>query len=182
MTFYFITGNNEKFLEVKSIIPEIKRFNINLEEIQENDAYKIIQSKLLQALKHKKGFLIIEDTSLYLDCLNGFPGPLIKWFLDKIGVEGIYNLTQKFGNNKAQAKTIIGYAKSKKEIFFFEGVIQGKIVKPSGPPTFGWDPIFKPNGYNKTFQEMTKEEKNEISMRRLALNKLKRFLLGKALI
>lgn len=173
---YFITGNENKFQEIKAMLPEIKQLQIDLEEIQETDAHKIIQAKLLQALKHKKAHFIIEDTSLYLDCINGLPGPLIKWFLEKIKIEGIYNLTKKLGNNKAQAKTIIGYAKSKKEILFFEGMIEGEIVKSSGPTTFGWDPIFKPKGYNKTFQEMTKKEKNNISMRKVAVEKLKTYL------
>jgi len=173
---YFITGNENKFQEVKTLLPGIKQLKLDLEEIQEVDPHKIIQAKIQQAFKHKKAPFIIEDTSLYLDCLNGLPGPLIKWFLEKLGTQGIYNLAQKLGNNKAQAKTIIGYAKSKKEILFFEGIIEGEIVPPSGPTNFGWNPLFKPKGYNKTFQEMTLEEKNKISMRKLAVEKLKHYL------
>jgi len=173
---YFITGNENKFKEVQAMLPEVKQLKLDLEEIQEIDAHKIIKAKMNQAFKHKKANFIIEDTSLYLNCLNGLPGPLIKWFLETIGINGVYNLTQKLGENKAQAKTIIGYAKSKKEILFFEGIIEGEIVKPSGPTNFGWNPIFKPKGYNKTFQEMTKEEKNKISMRKLAVEKLKIYL------
>lgn len=173
---YFITGNKNKFAEVKAIIPEVEQLEIDLEEIQETDAQKIIQAKLREALKHHKGSFIIEDTSLYLDCLGGLPGPLIKWFMQKLGVKGISAIAEKMKNNRAEAKTIIGYAKNEKDIHFFEGSIKGEIVKPSGETTFGWDPIFKPNGYDKTFQEMTKEEKNQISMRRIAVEKLKMFM------
>jgi non-canonical purine NTP pyrophosphatase (RdgB/HAM1 family) len=173
---YFITGNKNKFSEVKAIIPEIEQLELDLEEIQETDAHKIIEAKMSEALKHHKGSFIIEDTSLYLDCLGGLPGPLIKWFIQKIGVKGISDIAEKMKNNRAEAKTLIGYAKNEKDIHFFEGSIKGEIVNPSGKTDFGWDPIFKPSGHTKTFQQMTKEEKNQISMRRIATEKLKEFL------
>ena len=173
---YFITGNKNKFEEVKIILPEVEQLDIDLPEIQEIDAKEIIKEKLLEALKHKKGEFIVEDTSLYLDSLHGLPGPLIKWFLQTIGNEGLANLADKLGNDKAVAKTIIGYAKSQGDIHFFEGVINGKIVSPRGKTNFGWDPIFLPDSHKKTFAEMSREEKNKISMRRNALNKLKKFM------
>ena len=176
MKLYFITGNKNKFEEIKSILPEVEQLDIDLPEIQEIDAKEIIKAKLIEALKHKKGEFIVEDTSLYLDCLNGLPGPLIKWFMKTIGNQGIYNLTKKFGNSNAEAKTFIGYAKSKDEIYYFEGKIKGKIVEPKGNSNFGWDPIFQPEKNLKNFAEMDKEEKNKISMRRNAVNKLKEFL------
>lgn len=174
MTLYFITGNKGKFEEAKSILGNIEQLDIELPEIQEIDARKIIRVKLLEALNHKKGEFFVEDTSLYLDCLKGLPGPLIKWFLKTIGNEGLYKITEKLGNNRAEAKTIIGYAKDR-EIHFFEGSANGKIVSPKGTG-FGWDPIFQPDGFSKTFGEMSKDEKNQISMRRMALNKLKDYL------
>ncbi|MFA5188965.1 MAG: RdgB/HAM1 family non-canonical purine NTP pyrophosphatase [Patescibacteria group bacterium] len=173
---YFITGNKNKFAEVKAILPEVEQLDIDLPEIQEIDTKEIVKEKLLEALKHKKGEFIVEDTSLYLDCLNGLPGPLIKWFLQTIGNEGLANLADKLGDDNAVAKTIIGYAKSQEDIYFFEGVINGKIISPRGETNFGWDPIFLPDGYDKTFAEMSREEKNKISMRRNAFNKLSEFL------
>lgn len=175
MPLYFITGNKNKFEEVKTILPEAEQLEIDLPEIQEIDGHEIIKAKLAEAIKSNKGELIVEDTSLYLDCLNGLPGPLIKWFLKAVGAKGIADMTQKLGNDKAEAKTIIGYAKNG-EVKFFEGLIHGQIVAPQGETTFGWDPIFKPKGYDKTFAQMSRQEKNEISMRRLALSKLKQFL------
>lgn len=175
---YFITGNAGKISEAKSILGanRIEALDIDLPEIQEIDAHKIIKAKLTEALKHKDGDLIVEDTSLYLDVLNGLPGPLIKWFLAKMKADGLFEIAEKFGNYKAQAKTIIGYAKDNKNIKFFEGIIEGEIVKPSGDKGFGWDPIFKPNGYNISFGEMDREEKNLFSMRKLAFEKLRDYL------
>ena len=176
MAIYFITGNKNKFEEVKAIMPDVEQLDIDLPEIQDIDAKKIIEEKLSAAFNHKKGKFIVEDTSLYLDCLNGLPGPLIKWFLKTIGNGGLYEISEKMKNNKAEAKTIIGYAQSPGKIYFFEGSVKGKIVKPTGETCFGWDPIFQPDGFAKTFAEMSRDEKNSISMRRIAVNKLKEFL------
>lgn len=170
---YFLTGNKNKLEEAKSILGEVENDDIDLPEIQEIDAHKIIKEKLLEGLKHKNTELIVEDTSLYLDAMNGLPGPLIKWFMKTIGNEGLYEIATKLGNNKAQAKTIIGYAKNENDISFFEGTIEGEIVSPIGENGFGWDSIFKPTGYDKTFAEMTSEEKNNLSMRKIAFEKLR---------
>jgi non-canonical purine NTP pyrophosphatase (RdgB/HAM1 family) len=176
---YFITGNKNKFEEVRAILPDVEQLDINLPEVQEIDAHAIIKAKLLAALPHAKGEFIVEDTSLYLDALNGLPGPLIKWFLKTIGNDGLFNLVEKLGNKKAIAKTIIGYAKNENEIHFFEGAVSGKIVQPQSVSGFGWDPIFLPDAHQKTFAEMSKDEKNQISMRRMAVNKLSDFLQNK---
>lgn len=176
MGLFFITGNKNKFEEAKSILPELEQIDIDLPEIQGIDAKLIIKYKLQEAWKHHKGSFIVEDTSLYLDCLNGLPGPLIKWFMETIGNKGLSDIAQKLGNAKAEAKTIIGYAGGDDSINFFEGSISGHIVPPQGDTSFGWDPIFKPDGYEVTFAEMDIKEKNKISMRRQAVEKLKEFL------
>jgi non-canonical purine NTP pyrophosphatase (RdgB/HAM1 family) len=179
MALYFITGNKNKFEEVKSILGNIEQLDIDLPEIQDIDARKVIRAKLLEALNYKNAEFIVEDTSLYFNCLNGLPGPLIKWFMEAIGNEGLFNVVQKLKNDKAKAKTIIGYAKNEEEIYFFEGSIRGKIVRSKGTSGFGWDPIFQPEGFSKTFAEMSKEDKNFTSMRRIALNKLNEFMKAK---
>lgn len=176
MSLYFITGNKNKFAEVSAILPNVEQIDIDLPEIQEINAKEIIKAKLLEALNHKQAEFIVEDTSLYFDCLNGLPGPLIKWFMETIGNNGLFNIAEKLGNKKVEAKTIIGYAKNPDEIYYFEGSIMGTIVSAEGKSGFGWDPIFQPEGFSKSFAELTQEEKNEISMRRIALNKLKEFI------
>lgn len=181
MALYFITGNKNKFDEVSAILGAIEQLDLDLPEIQDSDARNIIQAKLVEALKHTSKECIVEDTSLYLDCLNGLPGPFIKWFLKAIGNEGLAAITEKFANPAAEAKTIVGYAKNSREIYFFEGSVRGKIVRPRGNFSlsrsgFGWDSIFQPDGFYETFAEMNPEKKNEISMRRMALNAFKKFL------
>jgi len=169
---YFVTSNRNKFEEVKSVLTDVEQLNIDLIEIQNLDSKEIIKQKILEALNHVKGEVIVEDTSLSLECLNGLPGPFVKWFSNDLLVE----ISEKLGNNKAAAKTIVGYAKNKEDMYFFEGSIKGTIVKPRGSLNFGWDPIFMPEGHNLTFAEI--KEKNEISMRRIALNKLNNFILN----
>lgn len=82
---YFITGNKNKFEEVRAILPDAEQLDIDLPEIQEIDAHGIIRAKLHAAFAHEEGEFIVEDLSFYLECLNGLPGPLIKWFLKTIG-------------------------------------------------------------------------------------------------
>ena len=81
MKLYFVTGNKTKFEEVRAMVSNVEQVDIDLPEIQEIDAREIIRFKLQEALKRAEGSFIVEDTSLYMDCLNGLPGPLVKWFL-----------------------------------------------------------------------------------------------------
>ncbi|MFZ2310748.1 MAG: non-canonical purine NTP pyrophosphatase [Patescibacteria group bacterium] len=172
----FITGNVNKFAEVKAVLADLEQLDIDLPEIQSLDPQEIVEFKLKTALEHVPGNIIIEDTSLFIEGLHGLPGPLIKWFMKAMGREGLARTVLASGNDRAEAKTIIGYADSDGKTFYFEGVITGRIVMPTGETTFGWDPIFMPDGSEVTFAEMGTEEKNKISMRRQAAQKLADFL------
>lgn len=175
----FITGNKGKIEEALQILGDVDSLDLDLIEIQEIDAQVIIEAKLKEAEKIHKGEFIVEDTSLYLDALGGLPGPLIKWFMKTIGNDGLYKIAEKLGENGAEAKTIIGYSDVDGKVKFFEGSVRGTISEPRGTG-FGWDPIFIPSGYKKTFGEMTSNEKNEISMRKIAFEKLREYLDGKS--
>jgi len=173
----FITGNSEKFNEVKEFLPELQQLDIDLPEIQELDAKKVIDAKLKEAQKHvEKGEeIIIEDTSLYIREMNLLPGTFIKWFLESLGVEGIWNIGKHLSSKEAYVKTIIGYIDKDANMHFFEGVVEGHIVKPRGVG-FGWNPLFQVKGLDKNFIEMTQKEKETFSMRAKAIKKLKLFL------
>lgn len=172
---YFITGNKGKFEEAKTMIPELEQLDIDLPEIQELDSRKIIEAKLKAASEHHDGEFIVEDTSLSLDCLSGLPGPMIKWFEKAIGNVGIAELANKYTNCAATAKVVLGYKKDS-EIKYFEGSLEGEIVEPRGDKDFGWGPIFQPYGHKKTFGEMDRAEKNSLSMRKIAFQKLSDYL------
>jgi non-canonical purine NTP pyrophosphatase (RdgB/HAM1 family) len=177
MKIVFLTGNKNKFEEAQQMIPNLEQSNVDLTEIQSIDPKEVITHKLNEGRKVIKDNFIVEDTSLYLECLNGLPGPLIKWFLKTIGNEGLAKIADSFGNNKAEAKVVIGLAKEDGSNEFFEGVVKGKIVKPRGETNFGWDPIFQSDEYDKTYAEMTRDEKNKISPRKIAFQKLADFIL-----
>lgn len=168
---FFITGNENKFSEAKQIIPQIEQLNIDLPEIQGN-SQQIIEAKLQEAQKLANGNFFVEDVSLNIHCLEHLPGPYIKWFLKQIGPQGIYDLVKRYDNPKAEAIATIGISQNGK-LTFVQGKITGKIVPPRGEG-FGFDPIFMPEGHMVTFAQMAKEEKNEISHRRLALEELKK--------
>jgi len=168
---YFITGNSGKFAEVKAFIPDIEQKDIDLPEIQSIDPKEIISAKLAAATSHGLSEFIVEDTGLYIDCLNQLPGPLVKWFLKQLGSDGLADLISHYEQQTAHAITWIGYQSSTGEVQYFEGSIEGTIVAPRGEG-FGWDPIFQPTGYTQTFGEMTREEKSTISMRKIAVQAL----------
>lgn len=157
---------------------EVEMMDIDLTEIQSLDPHEIIRYKLNEALKHEQGEFIIEDTSLYFSCFDcKLPGPLIKWFLTTIGAAGMANMVSRMGDSKAHTISVIGYVDKTGNISFFEGRGEGVIVSPRGEKDFGWGPVFQPLGSNKTFGEMERVEKYDVSMRGKAAKKLKEFLL-----
>ena len=118
----FITSNKNKFREVSEILApiKIKQVKLNLPEIQDLDPHKVILFKLTEALKHQQGPFIVEDGSVYFDCLIGqLPGPLIRWFNDTIGNKGMLKMVKGMGNNKVRELVLFGYAKNKKEYKIF---------------------------------------------------------------
>jgi len=175
MSLYFITGSEQKLAEARVALPDIEQLEIDLPEIQEIDPHKIIAAKLFEARKHHGNAYIVDDTSLTLDGMNGLPGPLIKWFLETIGPEGLYKLGQTFGSG-VTARCTIGYTDENGTVTFFEGITRGTIVEPKVKARFGWDGIFLPEGHDKTYAEMSIEEKGAISHRGKALKKLAEFL------
>lgn len=175
MALYFITGSRKKFEEVRAFMPEIEQLEMDLVEIQDTDAERVVAQKLAEASRRHEGALMVEDTSLYFDALNGLPGPFIKWFIQTMGVKGLYTLAAAFNNFGAEAKTIIGYRNAEGSTRFFEGRVRGTIVEPRGPEAFGWDPIFIPEGSSKTFAEMSLEEKSTLSHRGAALRAMRDF-------
>jgi inosine triphosphate pyrophosphatase len=179
----FITGNANKLREAKQILKgfDIESKDVEIPEIQEVNEQVIVEEKIRQALKLLDCEVFVEDTSLCFDALNGLPGPLVKWFLKTVGRRGLVDMLAAFDNKTAYAKCYVGYGRPAQDgkaekIVVFEGSVKGRIVEPTGESKFGWDPIFLPDGYEKTFAQMTEEEKNSISHRRIALEKFKEYL------
>ncbi|KAJ8687038.1 hypothetical protein QAD02_022832 [Eretmocerus hayati] len=181
----FVTGNAKKLEEFLAILGnfprEIVSQKIDLPEYQ-GEIDDICERKCRTAAEIVQGPVIIEDTCLCFDALKGLPGPYIKWFLDKLGPEGLYKMLTGFDDKGAHAVCTFAYwdGQPKTEVQLFQGKTHGTIVSPKGSRDFGWDPIFQPDGMDKTYAELSKEEKNAISHRSKALQKLKEYLLNVA--
>ena len=172
----FVTRNENKLKEAREILGSsfmVDSVDLDLFEIQAIDGQKVVESKIKEAYQKIGQPLIVEDNQLYFKAWNGLPGALIHWFLEAVGCEGICKMMQDEKDRRVEAVVVIGYYNGT-ELEFFKGSIAGTIsMEPRGEFKFGWDPIFIPKGYDQTFGEMGIEEKNKISMRRMALELLK---------
>jgi len=183
-SLHFVTGNKNKLLETSKIlqgtIPKLVSINLDLPELQGKTTEEISKAKCQIASKHAgKGVpVIVEDTSLCFNALNGLPGPYVKWFLELTGHDGLNKILAGYEDKSAYALCVFSYSDDPdSEPKTFVGKCPGKIVPPRGPPnSFGWDPIFQPDGFEETFAEMSKEMKNTISHRLLALDEFKKFI------
>lgn len=170
----FVTGNAKKLEELVAILgPSFPRKvvskKIDLPELQ-GEINEICIKKCKEAAKLVDGPVLVEDTCLCFNAMKGLPGPYIKWFLEKLGPEGLYQMLAGWEDKSAQAVCTLGFSEGiDSEPIVFQGITKGTIVPPSGPRDFGWDPVFKPNDYQQTYAEMPKLEKNKISHRYRAL-------------
>ena len=123
------------------------------------------------------GPAIIEDVSLCFNALGGMPGPYIKDFLNAAKCDGLHKMLAGFDDKTAYAQSIFGFCEGPDaEPITFVGKCHGRIVSPQGDNNFGWDPVFMPDGHDKTFAELDPQVKNSISHRGEALKLVKKFL------
>ncbi len=133
-------------------------------------------------VKEKFGFdCIADDSGLEIDALNGEPGVFSARYAGEHGnheknIEKVLGQLLDIDQRGAQFRCVITLILEGK-INQFEGIVRGTITREkSGSKGFGYDPIFIPEGYQKTFAEMTMEEKNPISHRGIAIDKMLEFL------
>ncbi len=177
----FITSNENKLREAQEILDQYRVIgnDIAIEEIQSLDRALVVQHKIACAYDAVGRPCFVEDVSVVFEALGSLPGPLIKFFLDSLGSQGVAELVHKYDNHRAHVTCMIGYADDRGHFSFHEGHISGKIVLPcgSGGSGFGFDPIFIADGQEVTFAQLPLAVKNTISQRFLALQELKTFLL-----
>lgn len=183
---YFITGNENKFSEVYKIFQnedldyELHQKDIETVEIQANNIKDVALFKLNSVKEKIKGSFFIEDAGFFVDLpLSGFPGVYSSYVMKTIGNEGILSLINDYKNTKAHFSAVIAlYYKPLDKIMTFEGEVKGRVSETiRGERGFGFDPIFIPDELpDNTFAELSMSEKNKISHRSEALNKLIDFL------
>jgi len=155
---------------------EIDSQELDIPEIQ-GTTQEVAIAKCRRAAELLGGPCITEDTSLCFEALKGLPGPYIKYFLKELGHEGLNTLLTGFPTKAAWALCTFAYsAGPNSEPILFEGRTDGQIVPARGDGKFGWDPIFEPVGTGKTYAEMSAEQKNKLSHRYRALEKLQAYL------
>ncbi|XP_017827407.3 inosine triphosphate pyrophosphatase isoform X3 [Callithrix jacchus] len=133
--------------------------------------------KCQEAARQVQGPVLVEDTCLCFNALGGLPGPYIKWFLEKLKPEGLHQLLAGFEDKSAYALCTFALSTGdpNQPVRLFRGRTLGQIVAPRGCRDFGWDPCFQPDGYEQTYAEMPKAEKNAISHRFRALLELQEY-------
>jgi len=185
------THNTNKEKEINALLKDLN-VNVlgmehfpNIESVEETGSTlfenSLIKSRTVSQLTGLAA--IADDTGLEVDALDGAPGVFSARYAGsnatyKVNVEKLlYELKDvPEALRTARFRTVISYVDNKKE-FVDEGVIEGMITfKPSGNKGFGYDPIFKPLGFEETFSEISQDKKNKISHRALALKKIKKTL------
>jgi len=147
---------------------------LDLPEIQSLDLSVVVQQKAAAAYERLSRPVLVEDTSLEIAGLGGFPGPLVRWLLTSVGAAGIGRIAAAFEDPRAVARCIACAFDGGRNVMG-EGEIRGEIAGvPRGGQGFGWDGVFSPEGAGgRTFAEMGPAEKNAISHRRLAFEALR---------
>ncbi len=173
----FITGNagKAKYLSDYFHMP-IEHTKIDLQEIQSLSLHDVVEDKARRAYEIVGSPVLVEDVSLTFLPMKALPGPLIKWFLDTLGNDGLCKLIDQYETRDAYAEVMFAVCDAD-GVHVFSGDCKGAIANtPRGEAGFGWDSIFIPSGHTKTWAEMTDQEKHETSMRKIALSKLSEFL------
>ena len=177
----FLSGNQHKLDEAQTILQPldivVSPIKYAIEELQTLDTEGLVRDKALKAFRRIGEPLFVEHTGLYLKELNGFPGGLTQIFWDTLLADRFSVLFGKASQNEVTAKTVIGYIDGKR-FHLFQGEVHGTVAEtPRGSRGFQWDCVFVPDGHDKTFAELG-AVKNQISMRKLALDQFAKYLAG----
>ena len=188
MTIVFASNNQFKVREIISILGNsftllsLKDINIH-EDIPEDEP--LLEGNALFKARYIHNItgmnVFADDTGLEIDALNGLPGVHSARFAGEgkdssANIEKVLSLLDTAENRKARFRTVIALIFEKKE-YLFEGILTGTINREKrGAEGFGYDPVFIPDGNSQTFAEMQLPEKNRISHRARAFEKLREFL------
>lgn len=185
----FATNNRHKLEEIRKItqgsLEILSLTDIGCNEEIDETGITLNENALIKAtyVKERYGFdCFADDTGLEVDALEGAPGVYSARYAGEAcrpedNMEKLLAEMKETENRRAQFRTVIAL-RCNGENHLFEGVIRGSIIREKkGNEGFGYDPIFMPEGYDKTFSELGTEVKNQISHRAVATGKLMHFLL-----
>ncbi len=180
---HILTGNPGKFKEIaKWLGPlgiQVKMLESEFIEAQVDTLEEVIIFGMEELSKRERSNVpfIKDDSGLFIEELNGFPGVYSAYVQKTISNRGILRLMEGVDNRTATFRTVIGLWTPGQEIKLFSGKCDGTIsFDHRGDYGFGYDPIFIPDGEQRTFAEMSTKEKNEMSHRIDAVKKLVAYL------
>lgn len=184
----FATNNQHKLTEIRAILKNqvevLSLKDIGCEVDIPETAETLEGNALIKAKYIKENYRMdcfADDTGLEIEALKGAPGVYSARYageacLPEDNMRKVLKELKEITQRKAQFRTVIALLINE-EVHLFEGSIRGEItIQKQGEDGFGYDPIFKPEGYSQTFAEMNSDEKNKISHRALAVKKLCDFL------
>ena len=188
MKLVFATNNINKLAEVQKMLPNSIEL-LSLKDINCFDEIDETETTLQGNAQLKANYItdnfgyncFADDTGLEVKSLDGKPGVYSARFAgepsdSEKNMQKLLSELEHKKNRKAQFKTVVSL-NLENENYLFEGICKGEILtEKQGEKGFGYDPIFKPEGFSESFAEMTQEEKNTISHRGIAIQKLVEFL------
>jgi XTP/dITP diphosphohydrolase len=179
MEVLFATSNQHKVAEANKVAQEhlitFTQINVMYPEIRADSVRAVAEEGARHVYSQMGRAIMVEDSGLFIEALNGFPGAYSAFVMGKIGCDGILKLMDGVGDRRAKFVSAIGYKDAESEEVF-EGVVDGFITyEKRGTHGFGYDPIFQPADSKRTFAEDPKH-KNQVSHRRKATELLCRFL------
>ncbi len=177
----FVTGNAHKVKEANDILSSlgitVEQNDCGYPELQEDEPEPIAAFGAEWAADKLNSEVMVDDSGLFIEVLGGFPGPYSAYVFDKLGNKRILKLMEEETARRAVFKCVIGYCIPGEKALVFSGEVAGEIADDiRGDGGFGYDPVFLVG--EKTFGEMTSEEKNRLSHRYRALIKFAEWLKG----
>ncbi len=164
-TLAFVTSRAEKAQEARRMGFNVLQRPLELPEPQALDPSDIVEAKARAAYELLAVPVLVEDSGLAVSAWGGFPGALVKWLEKSVGLEGIARMLDAFPDRSATAVCVVA-AFDGSTLQAARGEARGAIApSPRGSGGFGWDRLFVPEGQERTFAEMTPEEKDRVSHR-----------------
>lgn len=156
----------------------MENINVAYPEMQADSLEMVMVQGLMWLAERYDRPLLADDSGLFVDALGGFPGVYSAYVYKTIGCNGILTLMEEEEKNRAaRFECVLGFAEPGREPVFFKGISKGALSRSkAGAQGFGYDPIFIPEGDERTYAEMSTEEKNRISHRGRALEKFFKYL------
>ena len=181
MKIAFVTTNKGKFAEISKMIRdqghEPEHIPVAYPEMQTDSLEMVVIQGLYWLMEHYKRPLLVDDSGLFVDAIGGFPGVYSAYAYKNIECDGILKLMEGKKDRKARFECCLGFIEPGKDPNLFRGTSEGSIsLSKRGEKGFGFDPIFIPVGYDKTFSELSMDVKNKISHRGRAFEKFFKYL------